>query len=290
MSELDIGVLSLASRDEQAWRPALIRAAQAESVAYTEMRWTHPEYPGWMPPPRSILFADDLTRGPWIAPAHWFVLPVDAGELFAELEQRMPAAPRSDLLRQASRHLAMMTHYIEQGAKLVPRDSGGIDIRGLGYIQRDPIPLNHQHILSPPELNIYSAGPALIGASANWPISSLFYTKGQERTGGDQLIDLTGRARILTHGPYIMLPPGCWRASLLFEVDCEGGGIFLRFDWGSVVSCETESFSIAESGCFRLVLEHQWHEPAEAELRVWASRAMFQGRLQLMDIQISRVG
>lgn len=288
MSDLDIGVLDLEERLDHPWRTAFIEAARDKGTAYTEMRHSDPDFPGWRPPPRSVLLVDDLARGPWIHPERWVILPARVDIVLQANARRLQGQPFSEVRRQTSRQLALASSYVEAGAKLVADDDDWLSVPGLGDVR--PAALASTHQPAPlGELAIYRTLPPHVGTTALWAPHIFDYTKGQARLGGEPLIDLTGRGRILVHGPYIALSHGTWRIEVEVEVDAQTSQVFLRFDWGTGTDVVSEDLVTSTSGRYRIVLDRSWDDNGEAELRVWAARPMFQGRIQITNSNLSKI-
>lgn len=123
----------------------------------------------------------------------------------------------------------------------------------------------------------------------SWPASIFSYTLGLNPVGGGPLIDLTGRGRILSYGPFETLPAGHWRIEAEFELDTEGGEIFLRFEWGGALKFETLRARCSRSGRYRVALQNSWNEPLPVELRIWVDRATLFGSLELLNATVSSV-
>jgi hypothetical protein len=123
-----------------------------------------------------------------------------------------------------------------------------------------------------------------------WSPSDFSYTLGLNPVGGGPQIDLTGRGRILVYGPFQMLPVGRWRIEVEFDLDPEGGELFLRFEWGGALEFETLRVKCSRSGRYRVVLHKTWTAEAPAELRVWVDRATLFGSLQMLGATVRPVG
>lgn len=130
--------------------------------------------------------------------------------------------------------------------------------------------------------------PIKAGATAEWPGSIFLYTLGNAFTGGPNPIDLTGRARFLTHGPYIRLSPGVWEGSLDFWF--EGDGVVsprVTFDWGAEDVFTETTVELSQSGNYRITLATEWTKPAPAQFRLSLQIPTFHGRIGLQKLQVT---
>lgn len=103
------------------------------------------------------------------------------------------------------------------------------------------------------------------------------------------MIDLTGRGRILVYGPYQILPAGRWCIEAEFDLDPEGGEIFLRFEWGEALDFETFRAKCCRAGRYRVTLKNTWVKAAPAELRIWVDRATLFGSMQMLGATVRPV-
>ena len=290
MSGISVGVLDLPSQRSAAWRQGFIQAAATEAVAYTEMRVTNEDFPGWRPPPRSILLTDTVSRGDWIEPQDWIILGSDPGEMLGRIRKAFPEWTHGEAVRHVSDRLATAAFLIDRGARLLDASATMVKIPGLEAIDLRPVE-SEQSLAEPAAgLKMYDVLPVPTGSGAVWTPDLFRYTRGQQADGGEHRIDMTGRGRIVIHGPYLSLPPGLWRATATFDVDPEGIVAFLRFDWGVGVEVVSEVAEITHPGRYSIVLERPWTTPGAAELRVWVSRPVFKGVFELIDCQVERIG
>ncbi len=103
---------------------------------------------------------------------------------------------------------------------------------------------------------------------------------------GDGAIDLTGRARIVVHGPHQPLKAGEWRIAARFSVDTEGHPIVLRFEWGGAHDVTGSTVTIATSGLYEMNLDYDWPAGGPAALRVWVAQPTFAGRLTFLGAEV----
>lgn len=106
---------------------------------------------------------------------------------------------------------------------------------------------------------------------------------------GDGAIDLTGRARIVVHGPYKALEPGLWRIRVKVRVETEGFAIPLRFEWGGADDVTGETVHIETAGHYEMSLDYDWPDGGHAALRLWVAQPTFAGRLTFLGAEVERV-
>jgi len=119
----------------------------------------------------------------------------------------------------------------------------------------------------------------------------LFFVGDGSSERADGAIDITGRARCLLSGPDILLPPGLWLVSMIFEFSPEaaehdfsiefvGGAApvrdMLRPEAGGVVEVET-------------TLEFETLPSHPIYLRLWSERAAFDGTVALRHVRLTRL-
>ncbi|MEQ1608201.1 MAG: hypothetical protein ABL956_04410, partial [Hyphomonadaceae bacterium] len=105
-----------------------------------------------------------------------------------------------------------------------------------------------------------------------------------------EIVDLTGRSRILLFGPYFSLPSGFWRVSAFLIADEGAQGAPLRLEMnfdGRLVSSDIESAVI---GAFAATFAFQLERPAVADFRVWLLRPRLAGNLVFAGLCLERLG
>ena len=102
-------------------------------------------------------------------------------------------------------------------------------------------------------------------------------------------LDITGRARILVYGPYLVLSPGIWRAAIRFLVNENAGSKAFRMDWGTPTEFTSAPMLPGRSGIFEMSIEHEWHLPAPAEMRILIMEGAFDGQLHFFGATVTRV-
>ncbi|WP_395650877.1 hypothetical protein, partial [Brevundimonas sp.] len=182
-------------------------------------------------------------------------------------EGRDLADPQSkaDIALESAR-LARASDLVQQGAVFVDAGTQSFTLSLLGEVARDPVVLSVPTVRSSP-LDIYRSIPPRSGASAIWPAECLMYPLGEALDGAaGPDMDLTGRARILFHGPHLYLTEGLWRVTVQISVDPEGGVSPLRFEWkhgDSAVVCEAP---INQPGRYELQLERRWEVTGPSQI------------------------
>jgi len=102
-------------------------------------------------------------------------------------------------------------------------------------------------------------------------------------------IDITGRPRFLIYGPYIVLPPGRWKAIFRLSFDQTGAQRRFRLDWGAQKTFDSEEFTPGRAGLYEIEMDYVWTEPAPAEFRIVSLEGVFDGRMTFGGVQVSRV-
>ena len=175
------------------------------------------------------------------------------------------------------------------GAVLVGGQTAAFSLPVLGEVTREAgatlVPLAR-----PSPLDIYKSIPPRGGASAIWPAECLSFPVGEAMDGGKPDIDLTGRARILFHGPHLYLTPGVWRVTFQISVDPEGGVPPLRFEWKHGESSVVYEAPINQPGRYEMRLERRWDVTGPCQIAAVMSQAVFQGRLEVHDCKVERIG
>jgi hypothetical protein len=286
-----IGVFMLPSLYEGDWRIALKCAAEAAD-------WDYQEYWGLGEPPLTlkrsgIAVTMNLEHVSEINPDEWFVLSAAPQEVMARTKAQFELGDQA-ALGHAAHRLAAAATLVEQGASLWAASRKTIDFPGLGSVSRselpEPVTLGKIPDDAAAALQLYSRIPVPSGASAVWP-ASIFSKYGDDTPGAAaRTIDLTGRGRILIHGPYLSIPAGRWRATFEFEFETPVGSAPFRFDWGEeadIVHYDARAF---ESGRYAISLEKDWPVAGRAEVRIWVYHAIFQGEFRLLDCAVTYLG
>lgn len=250
------------------WRYALSEAAAGDGfdvVSGPAPQTFEPQHP-------TVVISDDV---------NWTVhIPAARTHVFADGDLlATPSAPGTfddrHELHKESRRLVVAAHVITEGATLHDRDSIAAEIDGVGIAKR--LGQGARSAVESP-LSIYADLPPKPGVSAHWP-PHIFSYQLEAFIDGSPVIDLTGRPRMLLHGPYAFLPTGRWRADIRFAVDPEGGAAPLRIQWGKDGDFATSQFRVVQAGEYSVSLEHDWNEPAPGQVVIWLTEAAFRGHL-----------
>jgi hypothetical protein len=133
----------------------------------------------------------------------------------------------------------------------------------------------------------YYTGSDLTGIT--WE-RELFFVGDQPKEKATRPIDVTGRARCLIYGPYIMLPPGAWSVSVLLGFSKEAAelGYVAEVVAGthlSRVNLQPEGEGVFEVN-LTISIEPSMDHPVE--VRLFSERAGFDGKLALGQVTLRR--
>jgi hypothetical protein len=127
------------------------------------------------------------------------------------------------------------------------------------------------------------AGAELTGIT--WE-SELFFLGDKPAEKANRPIDVTGRARCLIFGPYIMLPPGSWSVSVLLGFSKEAAELGYVVEVVSGTQTSRISLRPDGEGVFEanltISIEPSLDQPVE--VRLFNERAGFDGRLALGSV------
>lgn len=273
-------------RHDQAWRAAVIKAAEAAGRPVYDLDAAPEAAP--MDDAGAVLLTSDAS------------LPARAGapaEAVAGLIApgiRLDPGEDPDALPQDIR---ILTDLISRMAILPPerifrgRDfvAGAVEIiPGLALTPPAAVP---EPLLSPRHQALTDAVALLdpLQPRATWA-PDLFNYDSRSVAGGDRGdLDLTGRPRFLLFGPYIVLPTGRWRATYRLTFDERGSRHRFRVDWGRVEDWLFEEFVPGRAGVYEITQDYTLSAPAPAEIRIILMEAVFDGRVTFSGAEISRV-
>lgn len=287
-----LNVLITPTPYEGQWRSALTQAAARAGWRFVDA--ADPAGAG-QPIPEdapALVLTPDVGLAPHAPGAVWAVL-ADTPEagLAATAALLGESPPGRQSLRHVSVRLAVATAVAQGGAPVCVAADDRIVLPLLGEVTRTPGGVR------PPSaareaaiLGHFQTLPPAPGAAAEWPARIFDFTRGQEATGGDPAQDLTGRGRILMHGPYLEMPPGLWRASVRVAIDPEGGVTPLRFDWcAGDIEPHSAYPLVKEPGEYVIHLDQHWPAHAPAQLRIWVPQGVFQGWFEFLGCRIERL-
>jgi len=182
-----------------------------------------------------------------------------------------------EALRHASRRFSFAAFEVGRGARLVRPGPDVVDLPIIGPVL---LPAS-EPVRQEARLAMFNHLPPAVADAGVWP-PSLMWRAGPERLSLDEVpIDLTGRGRVLAFGPYVMLPPGQWRLTVLFDVEIGNAPVTVAFHWGIDGSAVCEEVEIAMSGRYKLHIDHTWIEAGATQLHLSLPRAAFSGYLKL---------
>jgi len=265
---------------DRRWRAPLRAAAQAAGLEVLET--PAPEFFDIEQP--VVVLSDD---GNWSA--H-----IDAGRAHVFWGGDLPGFPSGEAsfhdrheLYKASRNLVIGVHMVEHGAPLCDAASTSVSLDGLGEVvaEKGVFP----ETASPSPLDLYSVTPPPVGARAEWP-PHLFSYQPEAFFDASARVDLTGRSRIVIHGPYLFLPSGCWQATLRFSVEPGAKHIPLTIRWGHESNYDSHDVLIERGGVYELVLEREWAGPGAAQIVVSLNRPIFEGIFEIESCRVEKIG
>lgn len=284
-------ILALPSRHEGDWRAALRGLAARAQWDYRDY-WGMDDQPIDRQRPTLVVTMDESTLGD-VVPTDWVVLTAPPEEVVAVSQDRFNLEEIAALEHAASR-LTAASSLIGRGALQYRSADTAIDIPGLGPVERpgSPAPAVKLPVVSDDlrsTLQIFNTLPPPVGASALWPASIFRRFDDETRGAAASEIDLTGRGRILIHGPYLAIPAGRWKVTFDFEFETPVGSAPFRFEWGQIADVVVHDARAAMSGRYSISLEHDWAEAGRAEVRIWLYHAVFQGSFRLLGCTVARV-
>lgn len=152
---------------------------------------------------------------------------------------------------------------------------------------RAPSALDAVQQASADAVSLYVQGAPQIGASALWsPEIFLYDERGSRNSAAVGEVDVTGRPRVLVHGPHISLPPGLWEATCRFSIDQEACTRQFRLDWGTQTECKSHTFVAGSPGVYEIALAFEWMAVAPSEVRVIVMEGAFAGALRFLGATI----
>ena len=191
---------------------------------------------------------------------------------------------RKTALNSVAWWFAQAAEAASRGAIILDATSATLTLPGLGEVARSAgRPVRTTDLGDP--LAMYGSLPPAVGASALWPMDILLWESGRE----PGFTDLTGRSRLIQHGPYLLLSSGTWAAEIVFELMIDRAFAQLRFDWGDGTDVTETSQRLSTAGVYSVTLVKSWDRPTTTELRIWLDRSMFDGFLKIKSTRITRL-
>lgn len=105
-----------------------------------------------------------------------------------------------------------------------------------------------------------------------------------------EVIDVTGRHRVLVFGPMLLLKAGPQRLTARFALSAAAArnAFILQFIHGEQLAEQT--FQPTGAGEYAVSLETNFALDAVAALRLWTARAAFDGELRFLGASVDRPG
>lgn len=103
------------------------------------------------------------------------------------------------------------------------------------------------------------------------------------------VIDVTGKPRCLVYGPHLILEPGLWRATAIFELCPDAARRRLVVQFGPYPDYATEEVPMGRSGTHKIDLDYEFQTSRHAEVRMFLMRAGFHGELRFSGAVLRKV-
>jgi hypothetical protein len=103
------------------------------------------------------------------------------------------------------------------------------------------------------------------------------------------VIDVTGRARILSYGPYAPLGSGAWRAKAVMDLCADAARGRLALQFGLSTDFATLDVPRGPPGRREIEIDYFCETPGLAELRLVLTRAAFHGEIQFHGVDIQAI-
>ena len=277
-------IVHLPSEHEFAWRHALTDSA-------FKLGWSSWDYVAGQNNPLglhqdAVIHFSDARDVAAFAPTATVIVGATPNEAVRTLMSRFDIDELA-ALRSSARVFAFASDMAEAGVPVVDGLNVTANFPVLGEVTRGA---NSSVELPPTKLGdplaFFDSLPAVVGAQAVWRPALFQWMSGDE----PGVADLTGRTRILQHGPYLDLSSGAWTIEVKFTISLHRAKVDLRFEWGTGHDVQSSTQIFDKSGCYSITLTKQWLEPGVGELRVWLDRAMFDGGLVIEDCAVTKIG
>lgn len=262
-----------------AWRDVWAHSAAARG-------WSVVHHWGTTPPDLHegenvlIIVSGPMAGGP--PGKNWTVVAPPAASSIVEAVHRQFGSDRAIAIGHAMHCLAHASDLVQRGASLV---------RTTDPTARSPFgdivgPVHLPDLAAAERWPLYDEIPPRKDVAFVLPLSLFKVPTKTGMEGGTQPIDLTGRGRIIFHGPYVELPQGEWSVRVRFRYDGYGKQAPFRFEWG--VGSEVESIDVVvrEAGDYEIDLFHVWDQIAMPQLRIWLYHAVFQGQFEVLEVTL----
>jgi hypothetical protein len=260
-----------------AWRAALADAAGREGLAYVEDGF----------PPNStegFLLVYDEPGLVDLVPADRVVIVGRGDDIISALAGGTTGFPAS-AIRQAARWFWHANALVRYGsAVLIEAGATELMLTGLGIVSIASV----NRVANPPgathPLAVYDNLPPKQGVEFPIPHQLFHYGVREDSLLGP--IDLTGRARLLVHGPHLMVPEGQWRIRARFNLILGGPPVTLAFSWGCDESMPVFKRRMDQSGAFEIEMVTQAPFSADVQFRIALAVPVLQGELVFLSATI----
>lgn len=275
-----MGVLQMPSHRGVAWRGALKAASRAGGWALAKIEG-------------ETLEGVDDTRGVVLLLKDGAQALALAGELDGFVVISEPLAVICDALGalypdKPAKAYAVAAERLAAAVTL--QRLGGLIVEGaalsaafpyIGTIERVESGEPPTHVLDPAPLAIYADGGPKPGRQTPWRWDVFSFKTTPRSVTPPPLIDLTGRSRVIFHGPRYSMPAGEWRIKLGFWLNPEERASLLKFEWGAREDFEVLELQLDEIGDYEVELTKRLERPGALELRAWVTSGHFLGEMRV---------
>lgn len=195
-----------------------------------------------------------------------------------------------------SKAYAVGAERLAAAVTLMRKGGGGVEGAALnakfpfiGEVGRAEVDAPRVKPLDPSPLAIYADGGPKPGQSAPWEWSVFNFKTTPRSAAVPPLIDLTGRSRVIFHGPRFSMPAGEWRINLNFWLNPEGRASLLKFEWGAREDFEVLELQLDEVGDYEVELTKRLERPGALELRAWVTSGHFLGEMKIRGSVVTYV-
>ena len=267
--------------EQPSWETALAEAAAAAGLHLSLDRPTHGS-----PAPQLVLVEDAEQIPEAERPEAWGVM-ADPELAGGALAARF-GTDEGTGWRQASRILASSAMIL--GARLVRTDAGADSIR-CGTLTITPPPAGDRGTVPHHAfLTAFRRLPDDPHAIFRLGPEDILYNDAPNRPSVAGRIEMMGRPRIATFGPYLWVTPGHWRAAAEFEVDADGARQAYAFQWGDTEVVTERQFRPGRPGPYRLEIDVKLERLAPTELRIVKLEGALSGEMIFKSLEILRIG
>ena len=283
MSERALNILFTPSVREGPWADCIREAAQAKGLSVGV----------WDKDQADVLICHYLPfdRVMGLEPRDWVILadtPAAALISYGDAYKEYPPAGQS--LTAASGRFVGAAWMAERGTPVLGQPAMAVSLPRIGLVSQrlSAVPTEGAGPLVA-VLSIYDGLPVRVGSRSVWTPECFAFPISGQGDGGPSKIDLTGRDRLVMDGPYLVMPPGLWRATLKMAIDPQGRDVPLAFDWGEAHDMVTVEETIDEAGFYTVSLDRLFERPGTAVLRISLTQPLFQGLLEVIDCTVERL-